>query len=112
MSDVMDLGVFGDAALPSEFDHLSGSSVRALGDKCRVRSIDFEKELTDLINRHSMENGSDTPDYLLAAYLSQCLEIFNAVTMLREKWYGRVSVPSESGDDPQRAATPGRHETE
>jgi hypothetical protein len=40
---------------------------------------EFRKELTDLINKHSMENESDTPDFMLA---------FNAVISTREKWYG------------------------
>ena len=49
----------------------------------------FEQELKDLLNRHSMENGSDTPDFLLAAYLKGCLEIWNKTMRDREKWYGR-----------------------
>lgn len=37
----------------------------------------FRKELRNLINTYSMENYSNTPDYVLAAYLSRCLEAFN-----------------------------------
>ena len=39
----------------------------------------FEKELTVLINKHSMENGSDIPDYILAHYLCECLTNINTV---------------------------------
>lgn len=46
-------------------------------------------DLTHAINRHSAENGSDTPDYILGAYLYQCLMNFNEAMQTREKWYGR-----------------------
>src|SRR3990167_8887537 len=45
----------------------------------------FEKELMNLINRFSMENGSYTPDYILAGYLIACLDAFNKTACLREK---------------------------
>jgi len=47
----------------------------------------FKAELEDLINRHSMENGSDTPDFILAEYLSECLRIFDRTIRSRENWY-------------------------
>jgi len=50
----------------------------------------FELELTELINKHSIENGSNTPDFMLAAYLVSCLNNWNTSIMEREKWYGRV----------------------
>jgi len=49
----------------------------------------FRKELIELINRHSKENGSDTPDFILADYLIECLKNFNKTMKLRESWYGR-----------------------
>jgi hypothetical protein len=49
----------------------------------------FEKDLTRLINCYSKENGSDTPDFILALYLQWCLSVFNTAIQLREKWYGR-----------------------
>ena len=48
----------------------------------------FKKGLTDLINRHSEENGSNTPDFLLADYLCTCLDTFNKTTTARNSWYG------------------------
>ena len=61
----------------------------------------FEKELTSLINRYSLENGSETPDFILASYMKGCLENFNSAVMAREKWYGRepVLAPSEVAAD-------------
>lgn len=50
---------------------------------------EFERELETLINRHSKENGSDTPDFILAKYLRTCLDNFNIAVKEREKWYGR-----------------------
>lgn len=50
---------------------------------------DFVSELTSLLNRHSKENGSGTPDFILAEYLFGCLAYFNAAVNQREAWYGR-----------------------
>ena len=57
----------------------------------------FLEELTALINKHSRENGSNTPDFLLAEYLVKCLEVFETTTMKRENWYGRY-LPVEEGE--------------
>jgi hypothetical protein len=53
---------------------------------------DFKKELENLINKYSQENGSDTPDFLLAEYLIGCLTVFNSVVTAREVWFGRKSL--------------------
>jgi len=50
---------------------------------------DFKKELEVLINKHSMENDSNTPDYILAEYLTDCLMVFNKTTQIRNDWYGK-----------------------
>lgn len=55
---------------------------------------DFEKELQALINRCSIENDSNTPDWLLAQYLISCMDAFTVATQQRETWYGRDSRPS------------------
>ena len=49
----------------------------------------FRDELEALINRHSKENGSNSPDHILAMFLAQCLEAFDAAVNMRERWYGR-----------------------
>lgn len=49
----------------------------------------FRTELEGLINSHCMENGSDTPDYILAKYLDRCLDNFNQTISDREEHYGR-----------------------
>jgi hypothetical protein len=57
----------------------------------------FRKELEDLINEHSLEGGSDTPDFILAEYLVGCLENFEKTMEKREKWYGRGTNPVPAG---------------
>lgn len=49
----------------------------------------FREKLSSLINSVSKENGSNTPDFILADYLSGCLENFDKAVNRREKWYGR-----------------------
>lgn len=50
----------------------------------------FVDELRALINRHSAENGSDTPDYILAEFLVGCLAAFDRTVRDRERWHGRT----------------------
>lgn len=49
----------------------------------------FREDLQNLINRYSVENGSNTPDFILADYLCGCMANFNQIIQAREKWYGR-----------------------
>ncbi len=49
----------------------------------------FREELENLLNKYSMENGSDTPDFMLTGYLIACLENLDKIISAREKWYGR-----------------------
>lgn len=50
---------------------------------------DFRAELEALINKHSMENGSNTPDFILADFLRGTLANFDLAIKARERWYGR-----------------------
>jgi len=54
----------------------------------------FENELKDLINCHSKENESNTPDFILAQYMTDCLKVFTTTIQQRETWYGRDARPS------------------
>jgi len=49
----------------------------------------FRRELIEVLNKHSKENGSNTPDFILAEYLIDCLKAFDKTLKLRESWYGR-----------------------
>ena len=59
----------------------------------------FEQELRSLINRHSVENASNSPDFILAQFLQGCLSTFDTAIQQRETWYGRDPRPSEVLDD-------------
>ncbi len=52
-------------------------------------SFEFRKELATLLNRYSMENRSNTPDFILAGYLHDCLETFDWAIRRRTEWYKR-----------------------
>lgn len=50
----------------------------------------FRDKLEALINCESRENGSNTPDFLLAEYLVDCLVAFDKAVNAREGWFGRT----------------------
>lgn len=56
----------------------------------------FESALREVINKFSMENDSNTPDFILAAYMEACLNAFNAAVNRRAEWYGRKDEPSQT----------------
>lgn len=58
----------------------------------------FQKELTELINSHCLENESDSPDFILAEYMLDTLDAYNDAVKKREAWYGRKTVM----DSPQK----------
>ena len=53
-----------------------------------VKQQSFRDALRDLINCHCQENDSDTPDFILADYLINCLESFNKATRKRTSMLG------------------------
>lgn len=44
----------------------------------------LRRDLTAVLNRHSAENGSDTPDYILAQFLHGCLAAFDEAVLARQ----------------------------
>lgn len=50
---------------------------------------EFEKELEQLINKHSLENESNTPDFILARFVSDSLDAYTKAANRREQWYDR-----------------------
>jgi hypothetical protein len=54
--------------------------------------LTFGRELEQLLNRHSKENGSNTPDFVLASYLQSCLVTWNLHTKERDRWWGNRSA--------------------
>lgn len=51
--------------------------------------MSFRKELETLINSYSMENESDTPDFILADFLEDVLTAFDRAVNRRDEWYSQ-----------------------
>ena len=51
----------------------------------------FYNELSSLLNKYNKEGGSNTPDYILANCLINCLKNFDSITKQREIFYGRLT---------------------
>lgn len=45
------------------------------------------KEFAEVINRNSLENGNNTPDYILARMLVEFLATYNDTVQLKEEWH-------------------------
>ena len=54
---------------------------------------DLRKDIETAINKSSAENYSNTPDFILAEYLMDCLKAFDNAVLRRAKWYGRLDQP-------------------
>lgn len=70
---------------------------------------EFEKELTSLINRHSIENKVDMPDFILAGMICRMIEAMGPSVKQTLDWHGCDSVchprkeaakELDRGDDP------------
>lgn len=59
----------------------------------RMEDIGFRQEIQMAINKYSKENGSNTPDFILARYLTDCLTAFDKATASRSSFYGHHSSP-------------------
>lgn len=58
-------------------------AIRPMGDVPQAPENKFQKELAALINTYSLENGSNTPDYVLAKFLEEALVAFDEAVNLR-----------------------------
>lgn len=64
---------------PEEFDQADG----------------LKKELSDLLNKYSLENESNTPDFLMASFMLQCLSAYHEAVHNRDIWYGISPEPGK-----------------
>lgn len=64
------------------------------------------ERITRAINCVSAENGSNTPDFILAEYLTDCLAAFDKASRAREKWYGKALSIGGTVTEPDAAAPP------
>ena len=77
------------------FDMVSRDQHLALRLSRGIDMTEFEQAIKGVINKYSEENPSNTPDFILAMYLSNCLAAWNQATQQRETWYGRDATPIE-----------------
>ena len=63
-------------------------------------AMTFIIELEQLLNRHSMEQRSNTPDFILAEYLIACLRAYEGAVERRAQWYGHMDTPT--GEEPRK----------
>jgi hypothetical protein len=61
------------------------------------------------INYHSAENGSNTPDFILAEYLMDCLGAFDKAARSKARWSGTWTVAEDDGRC-HRRLSPGSHD--
>ena len=47
----------------------------------------LKTKLQVLLNKFSRENDSNTPDFILAEYLMNCLEAYELAVNRRDDWY-------------------------
>lgn len=57
--------------------------------------MSLRHEISQALNGVSAENGSNTPDFILADYLAGCLEAFDEATKARDQWYGLELAPGK-----------------
>lgn len=57
----------------------------------------LEERIKEAINATCAEQGSNTPDFILAAYLMDCLAAFDRAVTARRTWYSASeSQPQEN----------------
>lgn len=60
---------------------------------------DFRSELCALINKHSMESGSNTPDFILGQFFTDVFMCFNKALRRRDEWYIGPVTQSVTGSN-------------
>lgn len=64
------------------------ATIEVPGTECACDDYSgLRDDLAALLNRHSMENGSDTPDFILARFLTGCLRSFDEAVSDRTRWH-------------------------
>ena len=55
--------------------------------------MELREKIEYSINETCAENGSNTPDFVLAEYLTDCLVAFDKAVGRRDDWYGMKPYP-------------------
>jgi hypothetical protein len=97
MRDAVEMAFQQVTGTPSEFIF---SGWDASLDECELAVVEnrlphyeprptLDRALKSLLNQYSVENGSNTPDFILAEYMLSTLKAFEAASLERERWYGK-----------------------
>ncbi len=70
-------------------------AIRAFYNEKIQKESPFQKELEGLLNKYSQENASNTPDFILAEYLGNCLHNYNTTVAKRDDWNTSDSEESQ-----------------
>jgi hypothetical protein len=116
--DPMDgTGVFQESRARQIGDELKGiilKFARSYPDEHRLPKapVTLREGIASILNSHSHENVSNTPDFILASFLTACLDAFDGCVVAREDWYGHrhepggvvhnTQVPSEQAENRPR----------
>lgn len=71
-----------------------------------VRVTTLLEDIRDAINRHSAENASNTPDFILAEYLEQCLAAFDTAVQRRTEWHGCDKIQPDRPESEAESQSP------
>lgn len=52
----------------------------------------FIQEIAEVINKNSLENDNNTPDFILAEYLYNCLWAFKKSIKDRDDWQTKIET--------------------
>jgi len=63
---------------------------------------EFQKELTELINKHSVENDVDMPDFMLAELLVNQIRVIGYAMKANLDWHGCDSICHPKPNSPSR----------
>lgn len=66
---------------------MSEIDLRYQENKQDINKTIFRKQLERILNIYSIENMSNTPDFILAEYLWDCLTAFDNALEKRNKWF-------------------------
>lgn len=53
----------------------------------RSKNESLRSDIANVLNRHNTESGSNTPDFILADFLVDCLSAFDKALKRRDAWY-------------------------
>jgi len=59
------------------------------------KKVQLIQDFATAINKVSAENGSNTPDFILANYLMMCLENFDHIVKMHDDWYSVHLEPAK-----------------